>query len=196
MDAFPVSHSAEVVGTDHDDDHLASLLAVARRGDRRRRLMLSFLEKAALNSGDREAPFRETRRKRVRRPSLGRIRGTRHPRLLSSPSAAARPARATAAAAAAAPAAADSPRITLEHFWIDMRVDEVLPLHEQALYPASGGVPFLPGVEEFVRAKNKAGVRMALATSSPMRLLEAESAGQVWLLLHVYQLQHILARQA
>jgi phosphoglycolate phosphatase-like HAD superfamily hydrolase len=57
-----------------------------------------------------------------------------------------------------------------------MRVDEVLPLREQALYAASGGVPFLPGVEEFVRAINKAGVRMALATSSPTRLLQAKSA--------------------
>jgi riboflavin kinase / FMN hydrolase len=35
-----------------------------------------------------------------------------------------------------------------------MRVDEVLPLREQALYPASGGVLYLLGVEEFVRAMN------------------------------------------
>jgi phosphoserine phosphatase len=46
-------------------------------------------------------------------------------------------------------------------------------LHEQALYPASGGVPSLPGVEEVVCAMNKAGVRMAVVTSSPTRLLEA-----------------------
>jgi hypothetical protein len=58
MDAFPVSRAAEGVDTDHDDDHLKALHAVARRGrqqnpgDRRRRLMLRFLEKAALNSGD------------------------------------------------------------------------------------------------------------------------------------------------
>jgi hypothetical protein len=58
------------------------------------------------------------------------------------------------AAAAAAPAAPDSARITLEPFGIDMGVDELLPLREQALYPASGGVPFLPGVKEFVRAMN------------------------------------------
>jgi beta-phosphoglucomutase-like phosphatase (HAD superfamily) len=61
---------------------------------------------------------------------------------------------------------------------IDMRVDEVLPLHEQELYPASGGVPFLPGVEELVRAMNKAGVLMAVATSSPTRLSEEKSAGK------------------
>jgi beta-phosphoglucomutase-like phosphatase (HAD superfamily) len=59
-----------------------------------------------------------------------------------------------------------------------MRVDEVLPLREQALYPASGGAPFLPGVEEFLRAMNWAGVRMAVATSSPALLLEAKSAGK------------------
>jgi hypothetical protein len=82
------------------------------------------------------------------------------------------------AVAAAAPTAPDSARITLEHFGIDMRVDEVLPLREQTLYPASGGVPFLPGVEEFVRAMNKVGVRMAVATSSLTRLLEAKSAGK------------------
>jgi beta-phosphoglucomutase-like phosphatase (HAD superfamily) len=86
--------------------------------------------------------------------------------------------RQSPAAAAAAPAAPDSARITLEHFEIDMRVDEVLPLREQALYAASGGVPFLPGVEEFVRAMNKAGVRMAVATSSPTRLLQAKSTGK------------------
>jgi hypothetical protein len=55
------------------------------------------------------------------------------------------------AAAASAPASA---RITLEHFGIDMRVDEVLPLREQALYPASGGAPFLPSAEEFLLAMN------------------------------------------
>jgi hypothetical protein len=110
--------------------------------------------------------------------SVARSRGTRCPRFLSSPPAAARPARAATAAAAAAPNAADSARIKLEHFGIDVRADEVLPLREQALYPASGGVPFLPGVENFVRAMNQAGVRMALATSSPTRLLEAKSAGK------------------
>jgi hypothetical protein len=63
MDAFPVSRAAEVVGTDHGDDYLTAVLAVGDRGrqrnpgDRRRRLMLSFLEKARLISGDREAPF-------------------------------------------------------------------------------------------------------------------------------------------
>jgi hypothetical protein len=116
--------------------------------------MLRFLEKAALNSDDRDAPFRETRAK-TRTPPFPR------PQSWHAPPApplvpAARPARG-AAAAAAAPAAPDSARITLEHFGIDMRVDEVLPLHEQALYPGSGGVPSLPGVEEVVCAMNKAG---------------------------------------
>jgi beta-phosphoglucomutase-like phosphatase (HAD superfamily) len=59
-----------------------------------------------------------------------------------------------------------------------MRVDEVLQLREQTLYPDFGGLPFLPGVEEFVRAMNKVGLRMAVATSSPMRLPEAKSAGK------------------
>jgi HAD superfamily hydrolase (TIGR01509 family) len=72
----------------------------------------------------------------------------------------------------------DSARITLEHFGIEMHVDEFLRLREDALYPAFGGVPFLPGVEEFVRAMKKAGVRMAVATSSPARLLEAKRAGK------------------
>jgi hypothetical protein len=35
MDAFPVSLAVEVVGTDHDDDHLTALHAVGR-GDRQR----------------------------------------------------------------------------------------------------------------------------------------------------------------
>jgi beta-phosphoglucomutase-like phosphatase (HAD superfamily) len=58
-----------------------------------------------------------------------------------------------------------------------MRVDEVLPLREQALYPASGGVPFCR-VWRFVHAMNKVGLRMAVVTSSPTRLLEAKSAGK------------------
>jgi hypothetical protein len=94
-----------------------------------------------------EALFRETRAKPVR------SRGTRRPRFLSSPPPAARPAR-----AAAALAEPDSARVTLEHFGIDMRLDEFLQLREQALYPAFGGVSFLPGVDEFVRAMNNGGV--------------------------------------
>jgi hypothetical protein len=100
--------------------------------------------------------FGKQEQKRVRRPSLVRSRGTRRPRPLSSPPPAARPARG-AAAAAAAPAAPDSARTTLERYGIDMRVDEALPLHDQALCPASGGVPSLPGVEEVVCAMNKVG---------------------------------------
>jgi beta-phosphoglucomutase-like phosphatase (HAD superfamily) len=79
------------------------------------------------------------------------------------------------AAAAVAPAA---PGSTLEHLGIDMRVDEFLRFRDQVLYLTFRGVPYLPGVEEFVRAMNKAGVRMAAATSSPTRLLEANSAGK------------------
>jgi beta-phosphoglucomutase-like phosphatase (HAD superfamily) len=66
----------------------------------------------------------------------------------------------------------------LEHFGIGRRVDVVLSLREQALYPASGGVPLLLGVEEFVHAMKQVGVRMAVATSSPTRLLEAKSTGK------------------
>jgi hypothetical protein len=57
MDAFPVSRAAEVVETEEDDDDITALQAVGRRGrlqnsgDRRRRLKLTFVEKAALISG-------------------------------------------------------------------------------------------------------------------------------------------------
>jgi hypothetical protein len=56
MDAFPMSRAAEVVETEEeegDDDDITALQAVGRRGrlqnsgDRRRRLKLTFVEKAA-----------------------------------------------------------------------------------------------------------------------------------------------------
>jgi hypothetical protein len=176
MDAFPVSRAAEVVGTDHDDDHVTALYAVGRRGrqrnpgDRRRRLMLSFAAKAASTNGDVAALFRETRAKRVRRPSLARSRGTRRPRFLSSPPPPPPPPR--------------RPRRTLRGprlstLGLTCAWTSKLRLREQALHAASGGVPLLPGVEEFARAMNQAGVRTAVAASSPTRLLEAKkSAGR------------------
>jgi hypothetical protein len=91
--------------------------------------------------------FGKQEQKRVRRPSLVRSRGTRRP--LRGPHAAPPPPPLRWPP--------NSARITLEHIGIDMRVDEVLPLHEQALCPASGGVPSLPGVEEVVCAMNKVG---------------------------------------
>jgi pseudouridine 5'-phosphatase len=72
----------------------------------------------------------------------------------------------------------DSAAITLAHFGIDMPVDEYLAVREAALLPAMRGVRLLPGVDRFVRAMRAQGVRMAVATSSPRRLLEAKRAGK------------------
>lgn len=72
----------------------------------------------------------------------------------------------------------DSAAICIEHFGLDMGVPEFLRLREEALLPAFAGVPLMPGVERFVRAMSKAGVRMAVATSSPAALLAAKRVGK------------------
>lgn len=72
----------------------------------------------------------------------------------------------------------DSARITVEHFKLDMSVDAFLRAREAALVPAFANCPFLPGADAFVRRMYKAGVRMAVATSSAKVFLDAKRTGK------------------
>jgi pseudouridine 5'-phosphatase len=71
---------------------------------------------------------------------------------------------------------ADTARITLDAFAIDMSVDAYLSLRNSRLEPAMRSTPLLPGVASFVRDMAAAGVRMSVATSSPRVLLDAKRA--------------------